>query len=101
MKVKFEHIPSIVRRYGMLAGMNLYFKLKLGKIINLPGVKSPIHLRKNTSDIHTFFQIFINKEYGNVKSKDAKFIIDGGANIGLFASSSNDNWSMKALARMI
>ena len=24
-----------------------------------------------------------------------------GANIGLFASSSNDNWSMKALARMI
>ncbi len=85
MKIRIEHIPSLIKRYGVIKGLNLYHRLKSGKAITLPGIKNKIWLRKNSSDADTFFQIFINKEYGKVKDREAKYIIDGGANIGLFS----------------
>ncbi|MBQ0908387.1 FkbM family methyltransferase [Flavobacterium sp. F-328] len=53
--------------------------------IKLNELKFPIHLRKNTSDILTFHQIFTFKEYGMNLGFVPKFIVDAGANIGLSA----------------
>lgn len=53
--------------------------------IKLNELKFPIHLRKNTSDILIFHQIFTFKEYGMNLGFVPKFIVDAGANIGLSA----------------
>jgi len=53
--------------------------------MKVKNVKFPIYLRKETSDIPTYSQIFVENEY-KLKNKTApKIIVDGGANIGLFA----------------
>ncbi|HVX27045.1 MAG TPA: FkbM family methyltransferase [Parafilimonas sp.] len=42
-------------------------------------------LRKNTSDIPTFYKVFFYNEYDIDVFKKPKVIVDGGSNIGLFA----------------
>jgi len=65
----------------------IYYKeiCKKNKVfhINLKGYKHPIYLRTNTSDILVFLQVFVQKEYELNLKQNPKFIIDGGANIGL------------------
>lgn len=53
--------------------------------IKLNELKFPMYLRKNSSDILTFHQIFTFKEYGMNLGFVPKFIVDAGANIGLSA----------------
>ena len=45
-------------------------------------IKSPFIIRKNTTDLAIFKQIFINKEYEFPINIKPKLIIDGGANVG-------------------
>ncbi|MEW4922841.1 FkbM family methyltransferase [Algibacter sp. 2305UL17-15] len=80
---KFRHC---VKYYG-LNGLVIFSKLKLGltKNISVPGISHPIYLRKSTTDIPTFFQIFTKLEYKIPLKFDPKVIIDLGANIGLGA----------------
>src|SRR5438876_5565546 len=48
-----------------------------------PGCEHAIALRTGTTDIATFEQVFIAREYDlPLHSRDPKFIIDGGANVG-------------------
>ncbi len=51
--------------------------------LNLTSLKYPVYLRKNTSDIKTFQQVFHNKEYEAELSFEPKVIFDLGANIGV------------------
>ncbi|MXV16175.1 FkbM family methyltransferase [Hufsiella ginkgonis] len=53
--------------------------------IKPPDVKHPVLLRRNTSDVETFDQIFLYKEYDINTSFQPKVILDCGANIGLAA----------------
>ncbi|MDX2108628.1 MAG: FkbM family methyltransferase [Verrucomicrobiota bacterium] len=46
-------------------------------------IRAPFYLRHGTSDIPTFYQVFLNKEYDFTVVKSPKVIIDAGANIGM------------------
>jgi FkbM family methyltransferase len=71
--------------FGTL-GLKLFDQYQFGNLeqVVLPDIKHPFTLRVNTSDIPVFDQVFLNQEY-NVKLITPKVVIDGGANIGLFA----------------
>lgn len=45
--------------------------------------KYPIHLRLKTSDIATFVQVFLHREYEMELAMSPRVIVDAGANIGL------------------
>ena len=50
----------------------------------LPGCEHPIWLRPRTSDYQVYRQVFVDQEYGDLEGlTDVRFVIDGGANIGL------------------
>jgi FkbM family methyltransferase len=78
---------SFIKCFGVFNGCRLFFKIKLGSSskIQLPGIEHPIYLRKGTSDLSAFYQIFLNREYNIAYNEKPQIIIDGGANIGLFA----------------
>jgi FkbM family methyltransferase len=53
--------------------------------INLPKIQYPFYLRKDTSDIPTYHQVFVENQYAKMNlTTSPKVIIDGGSNIGLF-----------------
>jgi FkbM family methyltransferase len=79
-------LKKIVKKYApknvlniLISGVNLlnlinskYYRIKL----------RPLIIRKNTSDIEVFKQIFTQKDYEFDYGLTPKFIIDGGANVG-------------------
>lgn len=82
-----ELMPAVVclaKNYG-IKGVSLYMRLKLGFTngIIVPGVAHPIHLRKGTSDIPAFQEIFTYHEYDVALDYEPQTIIDAGANVGL------------------
>src|SRR5688572_6156510 len=82
-----EVMPAVVclaKHYGV-KGVLIYIRLKLGftKGINVPHVLHPINLRKGTSDIPTFQEIFTYDEYEVKLDFSPATIIDAGANVGL------------------
>lgn len=80
-------VSRIISRWGLIKGLRLYYKIKKDQteIWHLPELKHPVFLRKGTSDSLIFKQIFGMGEYDIVFPDNPKVIIDGGANIGLFA----------------
>ena len=65
-----------------LRGILIYIKLRfqLTTKLKIPNIKHKIFIRKQTSDIPTFYQIFGNQEYGEIPIKfSPKTIIDLGA----------------------
>ena len=70
---------------GFFQGSSLFSKIKRQKVenLNVPNMPVTFSLRPNTSDIPTFYQVFIGKEYEFKLPFEPKSIIDGGANIGL------------------
>lgn len=89
MKKDIKNLLRFSQQFGVKYGLKLFFKFKFGDInsIKIPLIKHNITLRKETSDIPTFFQVFVHNEYGINYSKyigSPKVVIDGGANIGLF-----------------
>ena len=61
----------------------LLLKLRLTKKIFVLHSFTPIYLRKGTSDIPVFREIFMEKEYDIEVPHKVKYIVDGGANIGV------------------
>lgn len=77
---------NVLKNYKLRESVLILLKLKFGftKRIVIPKTIHPLHLRKSTSDIETFYQVFGNLEYGDIPIKfSPKVIIDLGANIGL------------------
>jgi FkbM family methyltransferase len=87
MKHKIKVLLKLISYYGVWHGLKLQLQLLTGNTnsIKLPPFQHAFSLRKNTSDNSTFEQVFLNDEYNLNFIKDPKVIIDGGANIGLFA----------------
>jgi FkbM family methyltransferase len=76
-----------IQRFGILKGLFFSIKFALGRVekVKLKKIKHPFFLRKKTSDIPTFYQVFLFQEYNIRFPHPPQIIIDGGANIGLFA----------------
>ena len=53
--------------------------------LKLPGLKATLCLRPKTSDLATFYQVFVNGEYNVKFPDDARIIVDAGANVGMFS----------------
>lgn len=90
----FENYAIYIQKFGFVDGPSLARTLfpnerklthdsKSNNIqINLDGIKFPIHLRRNSTDISNFHEIFINIEFKLPSNLDPKLIIDAGANAG-------------------
>lgn len=87
LKLNLAIFLKFIYRYGMMHGIRLFTLTAVGNIskLRVPGISHPLCLRTGTSDLPAFYQIFLEKSYEGVKINDPEFIIDGGANIGLFA----------------
>lgn len=88
MQTKTNKLSCFVNRFGLFHGVRLFalFQLNLTNRMRIPGIKHPISLRKNTSDIPTFQQIFLDREYNTFLGDKVNNIVDAGANIGLFTA---------------
>ena len=84
--VFFLFLTKYWNTFGLFAGTSLFVKFKFKKFnnIKLPSLKHPFKLRNTYADTETFNQIFIEGSY-DIDFEHPKIIIDGGANIGLFA----------------
>lgn len=87
---KFLLLPyKIAQHYRILGfqGLKLLFFRGLGSgdlmRIKLSKIKSTIFLRKNTTDLTVFYQVFLAKSYAIRIIEEPKVIIDCGANIGM------------------
>ena len=69
-----------INRLGLASGVSSFFKIKTGNTnnIRLKGIQHPFKLRKGSSDIAVFYQVFIGKEYKFDAGFNPGFIIDGG-----------------------
>lgn len=81
-----SRLRRYVARYGMWRGVLTLAKAVCGRglvSIQLPGCKDSILLRRHTTDVAAFEQIFIDREYDfPLGQKDPKWIVDAGANVG-------------------
>ncbi len=86
MSFKLITFLKFYLRFPLLSAIGLSFQFLFGNFtkVQLPNYKSAFCLRKNSSDLHTFVQVFLDDEYKIDFDKNAKIVIDAGANIGLF-----------------
>ena len=73
-----------MHHFNVFQGLKIFFQLRVLKreTVHLK-VYGRINLRKNSTDIDVFNQVFVSKEYDLPIPFEPKFIIDAGANIGL------------------
>jgi FkbM family methyltransferase len=87
MKEQLINIFKHINRFGFVKGIVVYSKNYFftgsDSFISLPGLPAPIFLRKKSSDIPTFDQVFVNAEYDYKINIVPEIIIDCGANVGL------------------
>ncbi len=79
---RFLKLYWLLKNYGLFQALKIFLLLGRRNFFKVPGIKHHIHLRKNTTDIPTFEQVFITQEY-DIPFNDPSIIIDGGANVGL------------------
>jgi FkbM family methyltransferase len=87
MKLKLSRAAALIDKYGLWKGLGIYRQLKYGRVqsMRIPGIQHPFAMRKNTSDIAIFEQIFIQGDYDIEFPFIPEIIIDAGAHIGLFS----------------
>lgn len=83
--IQIKLLAKFILNFGFFKGLWLFISFQRGAInsIKLPNLKYPISLRQMRSDLVVFYDIFLDHQY-NISVKNAKVIIDCGANIGLF-----------------
>jgi FkbM family methyltransferase len=86
MKLTPGMLYYFIRLFGLKHGITLFTKFKLNRLdhIKLPHLRQAFALRKGTSDVPLFDQMFVHREYNITFTNNPSVIIDGGANIGLF-----------------
>ncbi|GAB4413781.1 MAG: hypothetical protein OHK0039_21020 [Bacteroidia bacterium] len=91
LQKRIENKLLYVRRFGWKHGPQVARKLfppgdsREVVDIQLPGYAQPLRLRQGTSDVATFWKIFVEEEYGFDLPFEPRYIIDGGANCGYSA----------------
>jgi FkbM family methyltransferase len=79
------------RRHFKAFGLGGFYRLLRARVLPgaqefqvcVPGAGKPVALRADTSDIGTYVQIFVEREYDFETLEQPSVIIDAGANIGL------------------
>ncbi len=73
-------------RFGLRSGSVIFERLHLGPAgevsLRIPNYPIPITIRRKTSDVAVFEQVFVKLEYELAVDGQPKLIIDGGANVG-------------------
>lgn len=70
--------------YGAwLAGRSLLFNTGFDASIEVPGFRSPVHVRLVSSDVLALRQVLLNSEYAWDLPFEPRVIVDAGANIGI------------------
>ena len=81
----------LVSHYGAVHGLRLLVQLRLLQLLprdrigrlRIPSLLKPIHLRARSSDLAVFKQALLHGNFAFRLTKEPRFIIDAGANIGL------------------
>jgi FkbM family methyltransferase len=83
---------AFINAFGFRTGVISFFSVVFQKLIPSKSYKLKnryfpygLHLRKNTTDLTIFRQIFLNQEYDFEYKTEPKIIIDCGSNIGMTA----------------
>ncbi|MBA4054232.1 MAG: hypothetical protein C0490_05935 [Marivirga sp.] len=84
---QFKLLVKFCISFGLWNGPKLFLKINAGMVkdLKVPRIRYPFTLRKGTSDIPTFYQVFLYNEYKITYPNKPKVVIDGGANVGLYA----------------
>ncbi len=87
MKKQIRLLLRFAGLFGTGPGYRLWRQVRARKLenIRIPNARFPIALRERTSDLATFYQVFVNNEYRIEFPQNPKVIIDGGANVGMFS----------------
>lgn len=85
--MNFTDLYSFIKHLGIFHGITLYIKIKFRNLgaIKIKGIQFPFSLRPYTSDLRTFDQIFLDKQYDIDINFTPMIIVDAGANVGLFS----------------
>ena len=85
--MNLRRVKGFVSKYGFRNGVGIYLDLKYNRLskVRVPGIKEPIFLRRGTSDVAIFDQVFLDGDYDIDFKFHPRTIIDAGANIGLFS----------------
>jgi FkbM family methyltransferase len=82
-----RHPRKYVHRFGWGPGMAAFGALaglKRGVVeVTVAGLRAPVAIRRGTSDVSTFEQVFIEQEYEIPLDFEPATIVDAGANVGL------------------
>ncbi len=78
---------NFMTRYGIRKGISMYLDIKYNRLskIRVPGIRETIFLRKDTSDVAIFDQVFLRGDYDMDFKFQPQTIVDAGAHIGLFS----------------
>jgi FkbM family methyltransferase len=87
----FDRICLKIRHYHSALGLKGVALFLLSKVtgkkfvvdVNVPGIAHPVKLRIGTTDISTYKQVLVERQYEFDRPTHPEFIIDAGANVGL------------------
>jgi FkbM family methyltransferase len=75
---------SLFGSHGVLLGAKArLLRRSTEAIVEVPGIRSPVHVRLRTTDLSTLRQVLVIAEYDCEFSRPIRVIVDAGANIGL------------------
>jgi FkbM family methyltransferase len=82
-----SRFKKLQEHLGFFKAVSFYSRIKRGRFegLTVPGVTHPFTLRDNPYDYATFEEVLLQKTYDIDLPFTPKYIIDGGANIGLTA----------------
>lgn len=92
MKRKLIHFYRLARAAGLFQALRVFLTFGEEYQIKLPDIEHPIIIRRGTTDFETFVQIFSRKEYDFPQIRKPEWIVDAGANIGLFSVWAKNRW---------
>ena len=81
---KFQRVLQYIEKFGFFTAMRLVLSLKMGKgQTTFKYGKNVLYIRKGTSDVQAFEQIFLLDDYDiNIQNLSPRLIVDAGANVG-------------------
>jgi FkbM family methyltransferase len=85
---RLVHLPGVIVSYVRsmgFYGLDVFVRSAWSGrevLVAMPGVSAPVRIRPGTSDKFCFEQIFLERCYDLIFPKDARLIIDAGANVG-------------------
>lgn len=86
---QFFYLRRYIARFGLTAGINVFFKFRFKKngigSVKIKELREPLHIRRNTSDIESFDQTFIETSLDIFRNLKSGWMIDLGANCGMFS----------------